>query len=209
MARPANPALPVDILRVTADLVEEKGADNITMREVAQRLGYSATTIYLYYRDKDELLEAAIDRAFEFFEESQDEAERDSCCGIDVLRARSRGYVEWGVRHPNMYRAMFERPQRHSEERSRLRRRSYRAYAATAQRLMEAGELNSSQSPNDIVNLAWATNHGLVSLIISGRMFGPIGETITLDEALARILEMVDTAFDQWVRAWTAPEGEA
>jgi AcrR family transcriptional regulator len=204
-ARPANPALAIDILRVTADLIEEKGPDSLTMREVAERLGYSATTIYLYYKDKDELLDAAIDRAFEWFADTQEQAEK-AASGVDVLRARSRSYAQWGVEHPNLYRAMFERPQTHSAERSHLRRRSYHAYVDALRRLMDSGELRRTEDIDRIVNLSWATNHGLVSLIISGRMFGPIGETIAPDEARNRILALVDASFDQWMCAWGASE---
>ena len=63
-ARPANPALAFDILRVTADLIEEKGHDALTMREVAERLGYSATTIYLYFKDKEELIGTTCEETF-------------------------------------------------------------------------------------------------------------------------------------------------
>lgn len=201
-ARPANPHLAYDILRVTAEMIEEKGPDSITMREVAERLGYSATTIYLYYKDKEQLLEAAIDRAFEWFGDSQMQAEATAADDIDVLRVRARAYVQWGMEHPNLYRAMFERAQRHSDERAQMRRRSYKAYVDAVERLMETGVLRCAEDVASIVNLSWATNHGLVSLVISGRMFGPIGEKVSAEEATARVMSMVDASLEQWLRAW-------
>jgi AcrR family transcriptional regulator len=212
MARRPNPALAVDIVRVAADLIEEKGPDNITMREVAERLGYSATTIYLYYKDKEELLDAAIERAFEWFANTQDELAA-TVTGVDVLRVRSRGYVQWGVEHPNTYRAMFERPQKNWAQATNARRRSYFAYRDAIQALMDEGVLRKAENIIDVVNLSWATNHGLVSLMISGRMFGPIGETISRQDAESRVHAMVDEAFEQWLCAWSVegctPEGAA
>lgn len=190
-ARPANPALAFDILRVTADLIEEKGPDALTMREVAERLGYSATTIYLYYKNKSELLEAAIDREFERFADSQARAGKDAPSGLEALQARSREYVMWGLEHPNVYRAMFERKQHLSMERRLLRRRAHAAFADTVRALIESGELKYSDDVEELVNTAWATNHGLVSLIISGRMFGHVGEDLSLDDAKARAARMV------------------
>jgi AcrR family transcriptional regulator len=212
VARRANPALAVDIVRVATDLIEEKGPDNITMREVAERLGYSATTIYLYYKDKEELLDAAIERAFEWFANYQDDL-ASKVSGTDILRVRSRGYVQWGIEHPMMYRAMFERPQKNWAQASAGRRRSYFAYRDAMQALMDEGVLRKTENVIDVVNLSWATNHGLVSLMITGRMFGPIGETISPRDAEARVHAMVNEAFDQWLCAWSvegcAPEGSA
>lgn len=205
-ARPANPALAVDILRVTTDLIDEQGFEALTLREVAERLGISATTIYLYYKDKDELLESAVDRAFDWFAESQEQAIA-GVSGVDILRARARAYVTWGVEHPNLYRLMFERPQGYSPDRSGSRRRSLVRYLETVKRLSEEGVLRPSTSPEELVSLSWATNHGLVSLIISGRMFGPIGETISADEAKERIRQMVDASMEQWLIAWAADGG--
>jgi AcrR family transcriptional regulator len=201
-ARPANPALAYDILRVTADLIEEKGPDALTMREVAERLGYSATTIYLYYKNKGELLEAAIDREFERFADSQALAGRNASSGLEALRARSREYVIWGIEHPNVYRAMFERKQHLSPERRQLRRRALAAFADTVKSLMEDGELRHTDDIQELVNIAWATNHGLVSLIISGRMFGHVGEDLSLDQAKAHAAKMVGESFDHVLAAW-------
>jgi len=200
-ARPANPALAVDILRVTTDLIDEKGFESLKLREVAEKLGISATTIYLYYKDKDELLDAAVDRAFDWFADSQEKAEA-GVSGVDILKARARGYVSWGVEHPNLYRLMFERPQGYSPDRSGSRRRSYYRYLESVKSLMAEGVLLPSESVEEIVSLSWAMNHGLVSLIISGRMFGTLGQAISTEEAKRRIVHMVDASMEQWLRAW-------
>src|SRR4029453_12029230 len=43
------------ILDEAIDLVSREGGDGITMRALANRLGYSPATIYLHFRNKDEL----------------------------------------------------------------------------------------------------------------------------------------------------------
>jgi len=44
-------------------LLEAEGADSLTMRLLAERLGVGTMTLYGYFRGKDELLEAIADRA--------------------------------------------------------------------------------------------------------------------------------------------------
>jgi AcrR family transcriptional regulator len=42
----------------------EQGYERFSLRKVAERIGYSPTTIYLYFRDKDDLLFTVVDEGF-------------------------------------------------------------------------------------------------------------------------------------------------
>jgi AcrR family transcriptional regulator len=193
MGRPANPRLANDILRVTADIVEEKGPENVTLREVADRLRYTATTIYLYYKNKDELLQATVDRSFEWFAEAQDAAE-DRQAPAEALRRRVLSYVDWGIEHPGVYRLMFQHPAEAPTDRVRiaLRRRWLERDHELLQQVLAAVP-EQYRPPLDVVdNGIWGTAHGLVSLIISGRMFGPLGRAIGVDEAKARAQRVLE-----------------
>ena len=44
------------ILNAAGELFLEQGYERFSLRKVAERIGYSPTTIYLYFRDKDDLL---------------------------------------------------------------------------------------------------------------------------------------------------------
>jgi AcrR family transcriptional regulator len=193
MGRPANPRLANDILRVTADIVEEKGPENVTLREVADRLRYTATTIYLYYKNKDELLQATVDRSFEWFAEAQDAAE-DRQAPAEALRRRVLSYVDWGIEHPGVYRLMFQHPAEAPTDpvRIALRRRWLERDHELLQQVLAAVP-EQYRPPLDVVdNGIWGTAHGLVSLIISGRMFGPLGRAIGVDEAKARAQRVLE-----------------
>jgi AcrR family transcriptional regulator len=193
VARPANPTLANDILRVTADIVEEKGPEKLTLREVAERLGYTATTIYLYYKNKDDLLQATIDRSFEWFAEAQDRVE-EGAGPAGALRRRIASYVDWGIEHPGMYRLMFEHPSEPpaDQERASLRRRWFERDGELLGQVL--GTLPEEyRPPVDVVAQGlWAVPHGLVSLIISGRMFGTLGRAIGVDEAKARAQRIIE-----------------
>src|SRR5205807_9991232 len=55
------------ILTTAAELFLEQGYDHFSLRKVAERIGYSPTTIYLYFRDKDDLLFTVVDEGFTRF----------------------------------------------------------------------------------------------------------------------------------------------
>src|SRR5579863_9246935 len=46
-----------EILDAARDLFVREGFENVSMRKIAEKIEYSATTIYLYFQDKAELLD--------------------------------------------------------------------------------------------------------------------------------------------------------
>jgi len=51
-----NPILETEILEAALELMQDKDPSQIGMREVAKKCGISATSIYNYYKDKNQLL---------------------------------------------------------------------------------------------------------------------------------------------------------
>lgn len=43
-------------IEATKHILQEDGYDHLTIREIAQRAGYNAATLYHYFRDLDELI---------------------------------------------------------------------------------------------------------------------------------------------------------
>jgi len=57
-----RPALPLDrILAAALELVDEQGADALSMRSLAQRLGSGTATLYRHFADRSELVALVID----------------------------------------------------------------------------------------------------------------------------------------------------
>src|SRR5260221_9833654 len=70
------------ILAAAGELFLEQGYERFSMRKVAERIGYSPTTIYLYFRDKDDLLFTVIDDGFvRFGQQLALAAESRGCLG--------------------------------------------------------------------------------------------------------------------------------
>jgi AcrR family transcriptional regulator len=95
------------ILDTALDIIIKEGFDNLSVRKIASRMGFTATTIYNYYTNKDEINLMIRIRGFEKLYDllltssaSQNDLE-------DKLKAMIRGYIEFGLTNPSYYDIMF------------------------------------------------------------------------------------------------------
>ena len=94
----------LDLLAETAD------PDSVSIRAIARRTGVSATAAYRHFGDRDELVYAAVGRAFEEFltnlmlevEKSDDPFER--------IRLAGQAYRTFAETQPGRYRVLFSNP---------------------------------------------------------------------------------------------------
>ena len=89
---------------------ERHGYENFSLRRVAERIGYSPTTIYLYFQNKDDLLLETVKSGFAAFDRAMVEAAQTSDEPLQQLRALGRAYLEFGISNPTLYRLMFMQP---------------------------------------------------------------------------------------------------
>lgn len=162
-------ALRATIVTSAAELFLEKGFDALSMRQVAARIGYSATTIYHHFLNKEDLLKAVLDSAFSSFEQemrSAVEAEPDPARKMGAL---GKAYVHFGVAHPVHYQLMFQRFLSAGEEGLSIcssRSESYRLLHDGVLMGVEQGWLPGAD-PRALTDWMWATVHGLVMLGIT------------------------------------------
>ncbi len=199
MVRPSNPELAEKILLATAAIIEEHGPDGVTMRGVARRIEYSATTIYLYFENKDDLLDQTVVRAFGWFAEAMIEAV-GSGVGVERIRNRARGYVRWALEHKGMYRLMFQhdsiRPL--DSETGSVQPRTLRDSEKLIEDAIKSGELSASLDPAPMARINWAGLHGVVSLALSGRLFGAPSD-VGMERVEAQAMRLAEQFVDSWI----------
>jgi AcrR family transcriptional regulator len=76
------------------------------MRKLAEKVGCSPGTIYLYFRSKEHLVNCLVEDAFDKLLNVLDEA-HDSEKPVQSLRNKLRAYVNFGLRFPNHYHLAF------------------------------------------------------------------------------------------------------
>src|SRR3990172_528517 len=108
MESSASVSLRERILEEALTIVRREGAAGITMRAIARKLGYSPATLYLYVASKDALLQEVALHGFQLLGEAVAPAagvEDPEQAVVEV----SRGFLEFALRDPHLYRLMFEK----------------------------------------------------------------------------------------------------
>ncbi|GCE46916.1 TetR family transcriptional regulator [Thermosporothrix hazakensis] len=158
------------IVKAAGELFLEEGYNRFSLRKVAERIGYSATTIYHYFKDKDDLLFTIVDYGFERFAYQLQQAVATATSARERLAALCRAYVSFGLENPIYYQLMFLQrsdfllQQREGEEQPRYA--SFHILRDTIQQGINEGVLR----PGNIEvysQTLWAHVHGIVSLAIS------------------------------------------
>jgi|SRR5579863_2266009 len=96
-----------EILDAARDLFVREGYDNVSMRKIAEKIEYSPTTIYLYFKDKAELVESLCEETFARLLATLERIGVQSSDPVARLRACCRAYVDFGLKHPDHYRITF------------------------------------------------------------------------------------------------------
>ena len=100
------------ILSAARELFVNKGYENVSMRKIADKIEYSPTTIYLYFKDKADLLDSVCKETLLNLLNTLELLKRDKSDPVEVLRKSGKAYVEFGLKYPQDYKLTFVvRPQ--------------------------------------------------------------------------------------------------
>lgn len=94
------------ILETAAEIVSKKGHEELTIRDLAKRIEYSPRTIYLYFEDKQALLNAIIEHGFAFTVGRMKERVKQNPGSEILLREMITGHLHMAFGNPNFYRAV-------------------------------------------------------------------------------------------------------
>ena len=174
-----------EILDAAREIFVAEGYDALSMRKVAERIEYSPTTIYLYFRDKSELLREVCEEAFMRLGEAVGNAWKGSGTPLEALRRGVHAYIEFGLSHPHHYEVAFISPNKIIRAKGEYRfegsagQRSFDMLGNAVRKCMDAGELRADD-PAKVAQTIWAHIHGVTSLLImhGGFPFVDRGELI-------------------------------
>jgi AcrR family transcriptional regulator len=162
------------IIDAARDLFVTKGVEAVSMREVAKRVGYSATSIYSHFKDKQAVLRAICDTDFLALANSlvsimqiKDPLER--------MIALGQGYAEFALSHPNHYRLMFMTPHEpHTPdstikiEHNNAEQDAYMQLKTVVTDVYDAGLFREELTDVDLIaQTIWAGMHGVCALQIT------------------------------------------
>lgn len=96
------------ILDAAEELFVGQGFNNVSMRKIAKKIEYSATTIYIYFKDKGEIFTCLMEQYYRkllvIMNDIQDKYGEDP---LQCIRKGLRAYTEFGLENPNYYKLAF------------------------------------------------------------------------------------------------------
>lgn len=158
------------ILDTARRLFAEEGYDAVTMRTIAHEIEYSPRTIYLHFKDKEELFRSLCQEDFKDFGERlgpllkvKDPLER--------MRAIGQAYARFAQAFPHHYQLMFMSRHPVHEDPSNVewlgnpQADAYALLVGSVREALEGGYLRPELTDVDLVaQTAWAAIHGVMAL---------------------------------------------
>jgi len=177
-----------EILAAAREIFSSDGYGNFSMRKLARRIGYSPTTIYLYFKDKDEILFCLCEELYVELYQTILKIEGANTDLLTTLRKVLLAYVSFGLANPEQYRvAFFTNPSVYGSpaaylENDTMSRRAYFHYRDLVAACSAAGILISMDA-DTLAQVLWAGVHGIVSAALHTRDF-PLADPAVLAEVM-------------------------
>ena len=153
-----------------------KGIENARMDEVAVEAELSKGTLYLYFKNKNELLHAIIERGLEVLLKRFKKAIAKEKVGIMKVSALGKAYYDFYKEQPNYYVAMLhqepENPELETKEKESPILRCVELGDQLFQLMQEAvvagikdGSVRSDLEPMKLAIVIWGHTSGILSLM--------------------------------------------
>ena len=135
-------------------LICREGLKSVTMERVAQETGIAKGTVYLHYRDKQELLESVKESAIAPMMTALDEAFRSSGTPAEKLRACAERYFAYFDEHRDLFRVLIYEREVIRVQGSRYQSGRYRHMVQEAARIITEGIRSGAFRHVDAHNVA-------------------------------------------------------
>ncbi len=165
-----------NIIEEAMKLIIEVGFQYMSIRKLADRVGMSATNIYYYYSNKDEIYLNIQIKGFNALQEVLEEVYSSKKDPYKALKKMIRAYLEFGFGNPDYYQIMLNSDTpRYLEYRGdkvepvafKAKQAALDAIAIPLKAIAEISKDNSAIPESDIEFRAyqlWITLHGVVTL---------------------------------------------
>lgn len=198
------------IVEAARDIVGEQGLDALSMRALGVRIGYSPATIYLHFRDKDEILRGVMEEGFKrlgMTMERELATLGSEATALDRYAMAGRAYAKFALENTGYFRAMFKMPRVANMEMcpepvggGHEPPEVARDHGVDMVRsAIEAGEMSASSAERAAV-IGWAVMHGLTSLYLSGHLSDQVASH-------EDFMELIDSAIETLGTGWKPRSG--
>lgn len=161
------------IVDAAESLIFSKGLDNTTMDEIADKSELSKGTLYLYFKNKDELLLAIINRAFEVLNTMFEDAYKEGGNGLQKTSKIGEAFMRFATEYSHYNNLMmhsvkaehFCEPGNVYFESIKLKDKSIDILIQAIDDGIKDGSIKESIDPVKTAFLLWGESMGLMQLI--------------------------------------------
>jgi AcrR family transcriptional regulator len=161
------------LLESALRLIVRQGPDALTLRAVARDAGVSPAAPYRHFADKEALLAALAEGGFRELAREMRVAAEGGEDEVGRLIAIGSAYVEFARAHPAHFHVMFGPAAARKDRHPALAQAAAEAYRLLVEAVaagQQAGALRPEESQGAHALTAWATVHGLSSLLVDGQL---------------------------------------
>ena len=160
-------------------LISEEGISDLSLRQVARRVGVSHNAPYRHFEDKEALLAAVAEQGFQSLRVAMETARQvippDSSQHLEAIGV---AYVHFALAHPFHYRLMFGDYRCNLSKYSALAEAAQQSFMVLVNTIREgqvAGIFRSAD-PVDMAQVAWSLVHGQSMLGLDNKLQVKQGE---------------------------------
>jgi len=167
-----------EILEAAKAIFIAEGYQTVTTRKLAERVGLSQTGLYLYFKNKEEILDAICSATFANLLQRLMAVEAEMGITPDSAKRLLETYIEFALAHPDEYQLSFMISHAHKEaadlslpfEEQPVPMQAFLAFQRMIAKLQAAGLVKVDDATVG-AEVFWAAAHGLVSLQIAHPKF--------------------------------------
>lgn len=155
------------IIDAARELCVELGVEGLTMRGLAERVDYSATALYRYFKDKDELVSALHEEAWDASARFMEEAGDSETGLLDGIIAGGERLYAFSIENPADYRFMMSPVKGFPETMDALK--AHPSFASLLENIGNARVAGELRFPDTVTNdiiayLCFTVVHGAAML---------------------------------------------
>ncbi|MBE1446574.1 MULTISPECIES: TetR/AcrR family transcriptional regulator [unclassified Paenibacillus] len=176
------------IREAAGKLFTSRGYDAVTMREIAKEAGCSHTTIYLYYKDKEALLETlAIPPLMTLEQTMLNIINHNEMEALDALKELSRQFLRFSLTHKSMVPVIFNMKAGRVDEvnpQSEVNKHRNQIFAYLSEALNRIIEAEGTEQKTNDARILFYMLYGIVHTYLSNEE--------PIEELLERIVPILD-----------------
>lgn len=179
------------LLQSARELLVSKGYRGFSLRQVARKTGVSATSIYIYFENKDHLIHTLIEQSVSELNKRLKIVYGSCADPLKRLEGFAEAYVQYALEHPREYQIIYlassEDMSRYPKEKFRKARTGYELLTDTIKEAV-AKNVFDEPRPRTAAYTFWAQLHGVMSVVLAKRLDTRINQQEFINQAISHIL---------------------